>query len=226
MIWFLPLLKWGIGGLAAILFTKWVIDYLDKRVLKKHIQEQKKQKYPEDISKFFGGVIEKGLEAGNSKKIDIGLPLGQEDKQIAYDKKDRIKILVEEYGWEEEVLLDFSSEDLEELLLLEQTTSEYDKENVIQYSKDKLIDILVSSYGYEKKWLVNKSEERLQEMLDDLTRNTSKNEVDWVLEDEESRKIFAGKYYNGEVVSMEEIKAKEIDSELQWELDNKEIVIL
>lgn len=50
--------------------------------------------------------------------------------------------------------------------------------------------------------------------------------VDWVLEDEKSSKLFAGKYYNGEVVSMEEIEVEEIDPELQWELDTQEIVIL
>jgi len=92
-----------------------------------------------------------------------------------------------------------------------------------------LIDILVNRYGYQKEWLVNKPIDKLQAMYDEL-KGTSYTpnirEVDWILEDEESRKIFAGKYYNGEVVSMEEIQAQEIDPELQWELDNKEIVIL
>lgn len=55
---------------------------------------------------------------------------------------------------------------------------------------------------------------------------SSLEEVDWVLEDEKSSKLFAGKYYNGEVVSMEEIVAEEIDPELQQELDTQEIVIL
>ena len=96
-------------------------------------------------------------------------------------------------------------------------------------NKQEIIDILVKRHGYQKEWLVNKPIDKLQAMYEEL-RGTSYTpnikEVDWILEDEESRKIFAGKYYNGEVVSMEEIQAQEIDPELQWELDNKEIVIL
>ena len=95
--------------------------------------------------------------------------------------------------------------------------------------KQEIIDILVKRHGYQEEWLVNKSIDKLQAMYEEL-KGTSYTpnikEVDWILEDEESRKIFAGKYYNGEVVSMEEIQAQEIDPELQWELDNKEIVIL
>ena len=96
-------------------------------------------------------------------------------------------------------------------------------------NKQEIIDILVKRHGYQEEWLVNKSIDKLQAMYEEL-KGTSYTpnikEVDWILEDEESRKIFAGKYYNGEVVSMEEIQAQEIDPELQWELDNKEIVIL
>ena len=96
-------------------------------------------------------------------------------------------------------------------------------------NKQEIIDILVKRHGYQKEWLVNKPIDKLQAMYEEL-KGTSYTpnikEVDWILEDEESRKIFAGKYYNGEVVSMEEIQAQEIDPELQWELDNKEIVIL
>ena len=77
--------------------------------------------------------------------------------------------------------------------------------------------------------MVDASLERLQIMLKRLEKTpytSNMGEVDWVLEDEESRRLFAGKYYNGEVVSMEEIEADEIDPELQWELDTQEIVIL
>ena len=88
-------------------------------------------------------------------------------------------------------------------------------------NKQEIIDILVKRHGYQKEWLVNKPIDKLQAMYEEL-KGTSYTpnikEVDWIL--------FAGKYYNGEVVSMEEIQAQEIDPELQWELDNKEIVIL
>ena len=96
-------------------------------------------------------------------------------------------------------------------------------------TRNEIIDILVDRYDYKRAWVVDASLERLQIMLKRLEKTpytSNMGEVDWVLEDEESRRLFAGKYYNGEVVSMEEIEADEIDPELQWELDTQEIVIL
>lgn len=101
--------------------------------------------------------------------------------------------------------------------------------NSSSLTRNEIIDILVDRYDYKRAWVMDASLERLQIMLKRLEKTpytSNMGEVDWVLEDEESRRLFAGKYYNGEVVSMEEIEADEIDPELQWELDTQEIVIL
>lgn len=103
------------------------------------------------------------------------------------------------------------------------------KSNSQSLTRNEIIDILVDRYDYKRAWVVDASLERLQIMLKRLEKTpytSNMEEVDWVLEDEKSSKLFAGKYYNGEVVSMEEIEADEIDPELQWELDTQEIVIL
>lgn len=214
MIPFLPLLGWALGGFLGGLFVGWVIDYLDKRAIKKHIQEQKKQKFSKEVSRAFGEMIGKNFNNGNFNRPNIGLSdMLEESKQINYNTK-KIPIYIKEQG------------------------------------KDQIILNLMGKYGYtNRKALLETSLQRLQEMLWFNERNKQRsnteynngygeitnfqsekenipNEVDWVLEDEESRRIFAGKYYNGEVISMEEIQAKEIDPELQWELDNQEIVIL
>lgn len=94
-------------------------------------------------------------------------------------------------------------------------------------SKNELINILVRNYGYAREWIDRMLPDRMLQMVDELEGNKqSNNGTDWIFQDEESRKIFAGKYYNGEVVSMEEVVAEEIDPELQRELYNQEIVIL
>lgn len=183
MFWFLPLLA-GIGGLigylGGYLIEKWVIPYLEKKGLKRHIQEQKKGKQSQEVNRLIGGIIRNKFEEGGVKGYDLGL----------------------------ESMLEDNSQSL---------------------TRDEIIDILVNRYDYERIWLVDESLERLQIMLKRLEKTpytSNMGEVDWVLEDEESRRLFAGKYYNGEVVSMEEIEADEIDPELQWELDTQEIVIL
>lgn len=91
--------------------------------------------------------------------------------------------------------------------------------------RNNIINSLVSNYGYDIELVKNKPLSRLQEMIIEL-EGSKNGGIDWILEDEESRRLFAGKYLNGEVVSMEEIQAQEIDPELQWELDTQEIVIL
>ena len=177
MFWFLPLL----GGLiGACLAVKWVISYLDKEGAKERIQEQKKEKFSQEVNGVIGGMIRNKFEEGKAKNYSIGIESSLED-------------------------------------------------NSQSLTRDEIIDILVDRYDYERAWLVDESLERLQIMLKRLEKTpytSNMGEVDWVLEDEESRRLFAGKYYNGEVVSMEEIEADEIDPELQWELDTQEIVIL
>lgn len=177
MFWFLPLLA-GIGGLiGASLAVKWVISYLDKEGAKERIQEQKKEKFSQEVNGMIGGR----LKEKKFNSCDLGLESSLED-------------------------------------------------NSQSLTRNEIIDILVDRYDYERIWLEeNDSLESLQILLEQVegTSYTSNmGEVDWVLEDEESRRIFAGKYYNGEVVSMEEIEADEIDPELQRELDTQEIVIL
>ena len=184
MFWFLPLLGGVVGGfigyLGGNLIEKWVIPYLEKKGLKRHIQDQKKGKIPPEVNRELGGIIRNKFEEGKAKNFSIGLESSLED-------------------------------------------------NSQSLTRDEIIDILVDRYDYERAWLVDASLERLQIMLKRLEKTpytSNMGEVDWVLEDEESRRLFAGKYYNGEVVSMEEIEADEIDPELQWELDTQEIVIL
>lgn len=176
MFWFLPLLA-GIGGLiGASLAVKWVISYLDKEGAKERIQEQKKEKFSQEVNGMIGGR----LKEKKFNSCDLGLESSLES-------------------------------------------------NSSSLTRNEIIDILVDRYDYERAWLVDESLERLQIMLKRLEKTpytSNMGEVDWVLEDEESRRLFAGKYYNGEVVSMEEIEADEIDPELQWELDTQEIVIL
>lgn len=176
MFWFLPLLA-GVGGLiGASLAVKWVISYLDKEGAKERIQEQKKEKFSQEVNGMIGGR----LKEKKFNSCDLGL----------------------------ESSLESNSQSL---------------------TRNEIIDILVDRYDYERAWLVDESLERLRIMLKRLEKTpytSNMGEVDWVLEDEESRRLFAGKYYNGEVVSMEDIEADEIDPELQWELDTQEIVIL
>lgn len=177
MFWFLPLLA-GVGGLiGASLAVKWVISYLDKEGAKERIQEQKKEKFSQEVNGMIGGR----LKEKKFNSCDLGLESSLES-------------------------------------------------NSSSLTRNEIIDILVDRYDYERIWLEeNDSLESLQILLEQVegTSYTSNmGEVDWVLEDEESRRIFAGKYYNGEVVSMEEIEADEIDPELQQELDTQEIVIL
>ena len=177
MFWFLPLLA-GVGGLiGASLAVKWVISYLDKEGAKERIQEQKKEKFSQEVNGMIGGR----LKEKKFNSCDLGLESSLED-------------------------------------------------NSQSLTRNEIIDILVYRYDYERSWLEeNDSLESLQILLEQVegTSYTSNmGEVDWVLEDEESRRLFAGKYYNGEVVSMEEIEADEIDPELQRELDTQEIVIL
>lgn len=192
MFWFLPLLV-GIGGLigylGGYLIEKWVIPYLEKKGLKRHIQEQKKRKYPREFNDNMSNLIKSGKEKGEISNLNIGI-------------KSNSQSLTRESSLED---------------------------NSQSLTRDEIIDILVDRYDYERAWLVDESLERLQIMLKRLEKTpytSNMGEVDWVLEDEESRRLFAGKYYNGEVVSMEEIEADEIDPELQWELDTQEIVIL
>lgn len=191
MIPFLPLLGWALGGFLGGLLVGWAVDYLTKQVVKKHIQEQKKQKFDKDLSKYIGELLENEGYNNHNFGLENMLP----------DNKNTIS------------------------------------SHIKKMSKDLIIHNLIGKYDYKnRKALLETSLERLQEMLWMLEKNRQiseasyksmeANEIDWILEDEESRKIFAGKYYNGEVVSMEEIKAKEIEPELQWELDNQEIVIL
>lgn len=176
MFWFLPLLA-GVGGLiGASLAVKWVISYLDKEGAKERIQEQKKEKFSQEVNGMIGGR----LKEKKFNSCDLGLESSLES-------------------------------------------------NSSSLTRNEIIDILVDRYDYERAWLVDESLERLQIMLKRLEKTpytSNMGEVDWVLEDEESRRLFAGKYYNGEVVSMEEIEAEEIDPELQQELDTQEIVIL
>ena len=192
MFWFLPLLV-GIGGLigylGGYLIEKWVIPYLEKKGLKRHIQEQKKRKYPREFNDNMSNLIKSGKEKGEISNLNIAI-------------KSNTQSLTRESSLED---------------------------NSQSLTRDEIIDILVDRYDYERAWLVDESLERLQIMLKRLEKTpytSNMGEVDWVLEDEESRRLFAGKYYNGEVVSMEEIEADEIDPELQWELDTQEIVIL
>lgn len=176
MFWFLPLLA-GVGGLiGASLAVKWVISYLDKEGAKERIQEQKKEKFSQEVNGMIGGR----LKEKKFNSCDLGLESSLES-------------------------------------------------NSSSLTRNEIIDILVDRYDYKRAWLVDESLERLQIMLKRLEKTpytSNMGEVDWVLEDEESRRLFAGKYYNGEVVSMEEIEAEEIDPELQQELDTQEIVIL
>lgn len=176
MFWFLPLLA-GVGGLiGASLAVKWVISYLDKEGAKERIQEQKKEKFSQEVNGMIGGR----LKEKKFNSCDLGLESSLES-------------------------------------------------NSSSLTRNEIIDILVDRYDYKRAWVVDASLERLQIMLKRLEKTpytSNMGEVDWVLEDEESRRLFAGKYYNGEVVSMEEIEADEIDPELQWELDTQEIVIL
>ena len=176
MFWFLPLLA-GVGGLiGASLAVKWVISYLDKEGAKERIQEQKKEKFSQEVNGMIGGR----LKEKKFNSCDLGLESSLES-------------------------------------------------NSSSLTRNEIIDILVDRYDYKRVWLVDASLERLQIMLKRLEKTpytSNMGEVDWVLEDEESRRLFAGKYYNGEVVSMEEIEADEIDPELQQELDTQEIVIL
>lgn len=154
-------------------------------------------------------------------KIMYGILRGKSEKNV--NKQEIIDILVKRHGYQKEWLVNKPIDRLQAMLGELQGKGEYVDE------KQEIIDILVNRHGYQEEWLVNKPIDKLQAMYEEL-KGTSYTpnikEVDWILEDEESRKIFAGKYYNGEVVSMEEIQAQEIDPELQWELDNKEIVIL
>lgn len=180
MFWFLPLLGGVVGGLigylGGYLIEKWVISYLEKKGLKRHIQEQKKGKFPQEFADKMSNLIKSGKEKGEISNLNIGI-----------------------------------------------------KSNSQSLTRNEIIDILVDRYDYKRAWVVDASLERLQIMLKRLEKTpytSNMGEVDWVLEDEESRRLFAGKYYNGEVVSMEEIEADEIDPELQWELDTQEIVIL
>ena len=269
MIWFLPLFSVVLGGLVGSFLAElviWVTKYLDKQSAKKHIQEQKRQKFPPELDK----MIKDNLEKENYNKMDIGLgsmlessnspiyrvPARDEminilvnehrcdrvrlenltDRRLKimygifrgkseknFNKQEIIDILVKRHGYQKEWLVNKPIDRLQAMLGELQGKGEYVDE------KQEIIDILVKRHGYQEEWLVNKSIDKLQAMYERL-KGTSYTpnikEVDWILEDEESRKIFAGKYYNGEVVSMEEIQAQEIDPELQWELDNKEIVIL
>lgn len=262
MIPFLPLLGWALGGFLGGLFVGWVIDYLDKQVLKKHIQEQKKQKFSKEVSRAFGEMIGKNYNNGNFNRPNIGLSdMLEESNQINYDTKeipfyikqqgkDQIILnLMGKYGYtNRKALLETSLKRLQEMLWFNERNkqrsnaiynNEYREITNFQSEKEKIIYILVNKYKYQRDWIEDRPLGKLQEMLSELGANIDEfddeilyriantpNEVDWILEDGESRRIFAGKYYNGEVISMEEIKAKEIDPELQWELDNKEIVIL
>lgn len=276
MIWFLPLFSVVLGGLVGSFLAElviWVTKYLDKQSAKKHIQEQKRQKFPPELDK----MIKDNLEKENYNKMDIGLGSMLESSNSPIyrvpARDEMINILVNEHRCDRVRLENMTDKKLETLygelrgvkesnyipshtlftrdeminILVNEHQSDRvrlenmtDKKletiyNVLRGANEKIvnkqaiIDILVNRHGYQEEWLVNKSIDKLQAMYEEL-KGTSYTpnikEVDWILEDEESRKIFAGKYYNGEVVSMEEIQAQEIDPELQWELDNKEIVIL
>ena len=272
MIWFLPLFSVVLTSFFAGLVI-WRIHYLNKQVTKKHIQEQKRQECPSEISE----MVRDNFEKGNYNNMDIGLGSMLESSNSPIyrvpARDEMINILVNEHRCDRIRLENMTDKKLETLygelrgvkesnhipshtlftrdeminILVNEHQSDRirlenmtDKKletiyNVLRGANEKIvnkqaiIDILVNRHGYQEEWLVNKSIDKLQAMYEEL-KGTSYTpniiEVDWILEDEESRKIFAGKYYNGEVVSMEEIQAQEIDPELQWELDNKEIVIL
>ena len=226
MIWFLPLFSVVLGGLVGSFLAElviWVTKYLDKQSAKKHIQEQKRQKFPPELDK----MIKDNLEKENYNKMDIGLGSMLESSNSPIyrvpARDEMINILVNEHRCDRVRLENMTDKKLETIYNVLRGANE----KIV--NKQAIIDILVNRHGYQEEWLVNKSIDKLQAMYEEL-KGTSYTpnikEVDWILEDEESRKIFAGKYYNGEVVSMEEIQAQEIDPELQWELDNKEIVIL
>lgn len=297
MIPFLPLLGWALGGFLGGLLVSWAVDYLTKQVVKKHIQEQKKQKFDKDLSKYIGELLENKeynnhnlgldamLEVQEFNNLDIELVESphkhqNEKEKIIYElvnihnyqrewlvnkplsrlqemlsevggtiyntpKQDIpkkiippenekfIDVLVNRYNYQKEWLVNKPLSRLQEMLsevggTIYNTPKQGIPKKIVPPENEKFIDALVNKYNYQREWLVNKPLSRLQEILSEVGGNLDDNpeEVDWILEDEESRKIFAGKYYNGEVVSMEEIKAKEIDPELQWELYNQEIVIL
>ncbi|WOC51815.1 hypothetical protein BPO_1168 [Bergeyella porcorum] len=367
MIPFLPLLGWALGGFLGGLLVSWAVDYLTKQVVKKHIQEQKKQKFDKDLSKYIGELLENegynnhnlgldamlevqefnnldisikaALEAQEFETFDIGIvesphkhqnekekiiyelvnihnyqrewlvnkplsrlqemlsevggtiyntPKQDISKKIVPPENEKfINVLVNRYNYQREWLVNKPLSRLQEMLSevggtiyntpkqdiskklfppenekfinvlvnrynyqrewlvnkplsrLQEMLSEVGgtiyntpkqdiSKKIVPPENEKFINVLVNRYNYQREWLVNKPLSRLQEMLSEVGGNLDDNpeEIDWILEDEESRKIFAGKYYNGEVVSMEEIKAKEIDPELQWELYNQEIVIL
>ena len=226
MIWFLPIFSVVLGGLAGSFLAElviWITNYLDKQSAKKHIQEQKRQKHPPELSK----MIKDNLEKENYNNMNIGLSsMSESSNSPIYRvpaRDEMINILVNEHRCDRVRLENLTDRRLKIMYGIFRGKSEKN------FNKQEIIDILVKRHGYQEEWLVNKSIDKLQAMYEEL-KGTSYTpniiEVDWILEDEESRKIFAGKYYNGEVVSMEEIQAQEIDPELQWELDNKEIVIL
>ena len=230
MIWFLPIFSVVLGGLAGSFLAElviWITNYLGLSSMSESSNSPIYRVPARDeminilVNEHRCDRVRLENLTDRRLKIMYGIFRGKSEKN--FNKQEIIDILVKRHGYQKEWLVNKPIDRLQAMLGELQGKGEYVDE------KQEIIDILVKRHGYQEEWLVNKSIDKLQAMYEEL-KGTSYTpnikEVDWILEDEESRKIFAGKYYNGEVVSMEEIQAQEIDPELQWELDNKEIVIL